>query len=281
MQNIETQNTDGQEAIVKQNAIIKIKNLRSQFGDNVVHDNLNLTVERGNITAIVGGSGTGKSVLLRTMTGLRKPDAGSVRVLGVEPFAEARGGNGLARKWGVLFQDGALFSSLSVLDNIMLPMKEQLGVRDDFAQDLAYMKLFLVGLDESVGRLRPSDLSGGMRKRVALARALALDPDILFLDEPTAGLDPIGAANFDDLLLNLTNALGISVVMITHDLDSIFKICDSVAVLADGQVIVSDKLENVLKFEHSWVQEYFGGPRGRQIFNQKNLAEKANTRGSV
>lgn len=262
--------------IPSDDVIIQIENLRSQYGDNIVHDALNLTVTRGSITGIVGGSGTGKSVLLRTMTGLRKPDAGKVRVLGVEPFAEATGGNGLARKWGVLFQDGALFSSLSVLDNIMLPMKEQLGIKRRFAQELAYMKLYLVGLDESVGRLMPSDLSGGMRKRVALARALALDPDILFLDEPTAGLDPIGAANFDDLLLDLTNALGISVVMITHDLDSIFKICDSVAVLADAQVIVADKLDNVLNFNHPWVQEYFGGPRGRQVQAQQNNDLKGN-----
>ncbi|MGL1922150.1 MAG: ATP-binding cassette domain-containing protein [Hyphomicrobiales bacterium] len=245
--------------------IIEIENLRSQFGDNVVHDNLNLSIKRGSITGIVGGSGTGKSVLLRTMTGLKTPEAGKVRVLGVEPFSESTGGVGLARKWGVLFQDGALFSSLSALDNIMLPMKEQLGIKRAFAHELAYMKLHLVGLDESVGRLMPSDLSGGMRKRVALARALALDPDILFLDEPTAGLDPIGAAKFDDLLLELTNALGISVVMITHDLDSIFKICDYVAVLADAQVIVEDTLDNVLKFDHPWVQEYFSGPRGRQV----------------
>lgn len=253
--------------ILEDEDIIIIENLRSQFGDNVVHDNLNLTIKRGSITGIVGGSGTGKSVLLRSMTGLRQPDAGNVKVLGIDPFLEARSGNGLARKWGVLFQDGALFSSLSVLDNIMLPMKEQLGIGKSFAQQLAYMKLFLVGLDESVGQLMPSALSGGMRKRVALARALALDPDILFLDEPTAGLDPIGAANFDELLLDLTHALGISVVMITHDLDSIFKICESVAVLADGQVIVADKLEAVLEFNHPWVQEYFGGPRGRQVQN--------------
>ncbi|PCI87754.1 MAG: ABC transporter ATP-binding protein [Hyphomicrobiales bacterium] len=247
--------------------IIVIENLRSQFGDNIVHDDLNLTIKRGRITGIVGGSGTGKSVLLRTMTGLKKPEAGSVKVLGAVPFNEAKGG-GLARKWGVLFQDGALFSSLSVLDNIMLPMKEQLGIGKRFASELAYMKLFLVGLDEAVGQFMPSELSGGMRKRVALARALALDPDILFLDEPTAGLDPIAAAQFDELLLDLTHALGISVVMITHDLDSIFKICENVAVLADGQVIVVDKLEAVLRFDHAWVQEYFSGSRGRQIFGQ-------------
>ena len=255
------------ENIPNDDNIIVIENLRSQFGDNVVHDNLNLTIKRGSITGIVGGSGTGKSVLLRTMTGLKKPEAGNVKVLGVEPFSEATGGSGLARKWGVLFQDGALFSSLSVLDNIILPMKEQLGIGRRFAHELAYMKLFLVGLDETVGRLMPSDLSGGMRKRVALARALALDPDILFLDEPTAGLDPIGAAKFDELLLDLTHALGISVVMITHDLDSIFKICENVAVLADGQVIVADKLDVVLKFDHAWVQEYFSGSRGRQVQN--------------
>lgn len=248
-----------------ENPIITVENLHSQFGDNVVHDDLNLTIQRGVITGIVGGSGTGKSVLLRSMTGLKRPESGKVRVLGADPFSEIKGSDGLARKWGVLFQDGALFSSLSVLDNITLPMKEQLGIHGRFAQELAYMKIFLVGLDQSVGRLMPSDLSGGMRKRVALARALALDPEILFLDEPTAGLDPIGAAKFDDLLLELTKALGISVVMITHDLDSIFKICENVAVLADAKVIVSGRLAKILEFDHPWVQEYFGGVRGRQV----------------
>ncbi|MCJ8324669.1 MAG: ATP-binding cassette domain-containing protein [Rhizobiales bacterium] len=250
-------------------AIIVVENLRSQFGTNLVHDDLNLTIEKGVITGIVGGSGTGKSVLLRTMTGLKKPEAGSVKILGVNPFSETKGGLGLARKWGVLFQDGALFSSLSVLDNIRLPMKEQLGIHGQFAQELAYMKLFLVGLDWTVGQLMPSELSGGMRKRVALARALALDPEILFLDEPTSGLDPIGAEKFDELLLELTHALGISVVMITHDLDSIFKICGNVAVLADGKVIVDGKLDKILKFDHPWVQEYFGGARGRQVQAQQ------------
>ncbi len=247
--------------------IIIVENLLSQFGDNIVHDGLNLTIEKGVVTGIVGGSGTGKSVLLRTITGLKKPEGGRVKVLGVDPFSESKDGLGLARKWGVLFQDGALFSSLSVLDNIKLPMKEQLGISEQFAQELAFMKIFLVGLDANVAHLMPSQLSGGMRKRVALARALALDPDVLFLDEPTAGLDPIGANKFDELLLDLTAALGISVVMITHDLDSIFKICENVAVLADGQVIVDGKLDEILKFNHPWVQEYFSGPRGRQVQN--------------
>ncbi len=248
--------------------IIEVENLVSQFGDNLVHDALNLTILKGGITGIVGGSGTGKSVLLRTMTGLRKPDSGLVRILGVQPFSEHKGGQGLARKWGVLFQDGALFSSLTVLDNIMLPMREQLNVPFKFAQELAYMKIFLVGLDADVGRLMPSELSGGMRKRVALARALALDPEILFLDEPTAGLDPIGAAKFDDLLLELTDALGINVIMISHDLDSIFKICDKVAILAEGKVIIHDQLDDILAFDHPWVQAYFAGPRGRQVQSQ-------------
>lgn len=257
--------------------IIEVKNLLSQFGTNVVHDGLNLSIPKGMVTGIVGGSGTGKSVLLRTMTGLKAPEAGSVKVLGVDPFSESTGSKGLARKWGVLFQDGALFSSLSVLDNIKLPMKEQLGISGKFAVELAYMKIFLVGLDEKVAKLMPSELSGGMRKRVALARALALDPDILFLDEPTSGLDPIGADQFDELLLELINALGISVVMITHDLDSIFKICENVAVLADKKVIIDGKLAEILEFDHPWVQDYFSGPRGRQVQNQI----QNNLRGSV
>ncbi|ANQ84441.1 ABC transporter ATP-binding protein [Azoarcus olearius] len=244
--------------------IIEVRGLRNQFGSQVVHDQLDLDVRRGEILSIVGGSGTGKSVLLRTIVGLNRPAAGSVRVFGEDlltlaPAARSR----LERRFGVLFQQGALFSSLTVAENVAVPLIEHAGLARKEALRLAGLKIALAGLPQSACAKYPADLSGGMVKRAALARALALDPDILFLDEPTAGLDPIGAAAFDQLILTLRDALGLTVFIVTHDLDTIYTITDRVAVLARRQVLVNDRLAVVAATDDPWIQDYFHGPRGR------------------
>ena len=244
--------------------VIEVRGLRSQFGEQVVHENLDLDVHRGEILGIVGGSGTGKSVLLRTILGLRRPDAGTVRVLGRDLHALSGDARvAVERRFGVLFQDGALFSSLTIAENVRVPLLEHTTLSFHDAQRVAALKIALTGLDAEARHKYPSELSGGMRKRAALARALALDPEILFLDEPTSGLDPIAATAFDQLLRSLRDALGLTVFMITHDLDSLHAICDRVAVLAHKRVIVAGPLAAVEKFDDSWVREYFGGPRGR------------------
>ncbi|KPA20431.1 putative ABC transporter ATP-binding protein [Shimia sp. SK013] len=245
-------------------AVIKVRGLRNQFGPQVVHDNLDLDVWRGEVLGIVGGSGTGKSVLLRTIVGLNKPAAGSIEVLGVDvlnaPVAERRE---VETRWGVAFQDGALFSSLTVLNNVMAPMREHLNLSPALMRALGELKISLVGLPPLACSKLPSELSGGMRKRAALARALALDPQIVFLDEPTAGLDPIGAAAYDDLIGELQRALGLTVFMVTHDLDSLYAICDRIAVLAEKRVLVDGPIEGMTEVDHPWVKEYFTGPRAR------------------
>ena len=244
--------------------VIEVRGLRSQFGDQVVHDNLDLDVCRGEILGVVGGSGTGKSVLLRTVLGLRKPDAGTVRVLGEDLHAlDEQRRAAIECRFGVLFQDGALFSSLTVAENIRVPLLEHTALSFHDAQRVSALKVALVGLPADVRHKFPSELSGGTRKRAALARALALDPEILFLDEPTSGLDPISAAGFDALIKTLRDSLGLTVMMNTHDLDSLHTICDRVAVLAHKRVIVNDTLEKVERFDDPWVREYFQGPRGR------------------
>ena len=245
-------------------AVIRVRNLTNQFGPQVVHQNLNLDVWRGEVLGIVGGSGTGKSVLLRTIVGLNRPAAGNIDVLGVDvlngPEEERRR---IERRWGVAFQDGALFSSLTVLQNVMAPLREHTGISENLMCALGNLKISLVGLPPlSCGKF-PAELSGGMRKRAALARALALDPEIVFLDEPTAGLDPIGAAAYDELIGELQHALGLTVFMVTHDLDSLYAICDRVAVLAEKRVLVEGPIEEMTKVDHPWVQEYFTGPRAR------------------
>ncbi len=245
-------------------AVIRVRDLTNQFGTQVVHDGLNLDVWRGEVLGIVGGSGTGKSVLLRTIVGLNRPTAGSIEVLGVDvlngPEQERRR---IERHWGVAFQDGALFSSLTVLQNVMAPLREHTGLSETLMRALGSLKISLVGLPQlSCGKF-PSELSGGMRKRAALARALALDPEIVFLDEPTAGLDPIGAAAYDELIGELQQALGLTVFMVTHDLDSLYAICDRVAVLAEKRVLVEGPIQEMVKVDHPWVQEYFTGPRAR------------------
>ena len=244
--------------------IIELRGLRTQFGSHVVHDQLDLDVRQGEILGVVGGSGSGKSVLLRTIVGLNRAAAGSVRVFGKDllalPDAERRLEE---RRFGVLFQKGALFSSMTVTENVAMPLLAPAGLSRAEAERIAAVKIALAGLPAKAGNDYPSDLSGGMIKRAALARALALDPDMLFLDEPTAGLDPIGAAAFDQLILTLRDALGFTVFLITHDLDTLYTITDRVAVLSQKRVIINDTLQRVEQFDDPWVQAYFHGPRGR------------------
>jgi phospholipid/cholesterol/gamma-HCH transport system ATP-binding protein len=250
--------------------VIEVRGLRNQFGDHVVHKDLDIDIERGEIIGVVGGSGTGKSVLMRSIIGLKRPEEGSVRVFGEDFYsADERTRLSIERRWGVLFQGGALFSSMTVAQNIMAPIREHLGFEGDLAQDMAALKISMVGLRAEAGANFPSELSGGMKKRAGLARALALDPELVFLDEPTAGLDPIGAAKFDDLIVNLKETLGLTVFMVTHDLDTLHAACDRVAVLAEKRVIACGPLEEVRRNDHPWIQEYFSGPRGRAALAAK------------
>jgi len=245
--------------------VIRVRGLRKQLGGQQIFDGLDLDVYRGEILGVVGGSGTGKSVLLRCITGLLNPDAGEISIF--ETSATGRKATQrLARTncWGVLFQDGALFSSLTVRENIEVPMREQLGLPRGVRRELAMLKLALVGLPPDSANKYPSQLSGGMRKRAGLARALALDPQIVFLDEPTSGLDPIGAEAFDQLILSLQQTLGLTVFMITHDLDSIFTACDRVAVLADHTIVREGSPSELVDDPgHPWVEDYFCGERAR------------------
>jgi len=245
-------------------AVIKVRGLRTQFGRNVVHENLDLDVYRGEVLGIVGGSGTGKSVLLRAIVGLLTPAAGSIEVFGTDVVnASDSDRSEIEQRWGVMFQGGALFSSLSVQNNVEAPMREHLDLSREVREALAELKVSMVGLPPDACPKYPSELSGGMQKRAGLARALALDPEIVFLDEPTAGLDPIGAAAFDDLIRQLQRTLGLTVFMVTHDLDSLHAICDRVAVLAEKKVLVTGTIEDMLEVDHPWVHEYFHGPRAR------------------
>lgn len=244
--------------------VIEVRQLENRFGEHVVHQDLDLDVHRGEILAIVGASGSGKSVLLRSIIGLRRPQQGRILVFGEDLLAlppEDR--SRIEQRFGVLFQAGALFSSLNVCENVALPLVEHAALPRHEAQQVARMKLALAGLGQDVATRAPSELSGGMRKRVALARALALDPEILFLDEPTAGLDPIGASRFDRLILTLRDSLGLTVVMITHDLDTLYAISDRIAVLSQKQVLATGPLEQVAANPDPWIQDYFHGPRGR------------------
>jgi phospholipid/cholesterol/gamma-HCH transport system ATP-binding protein len=245
--------------------IIRVRGLVNRFGSQVVHDGLDLDVRRGEILGVVGGSGTGKSVLMRSLIGLRRPDAGEIEVLGVDPRSDDPADLlHIERNTGVLFQDGALFSSLTVGENVQVPLKEHHpDLPETLRYELALLKVKLAGLPADALDKLPAQLSGGMRKRAGLARALALDPPLLFLDEPTAGLDPIGAAAFDRLTRTLQQALGLTVFLITHDLDTLYAICDRVAVLADRKVIAAAPLAEIERMDHPWIREYFHGPRGR------------------
>jgi phospholipid/cholesterol/gamma-HCH transport system ATP-binding protein len=245
--------------------VIEVRGLKNAFGDQVVHEGLDLTLQRGEILGVVGGSGTGKSVLMRSIIGLQTPEAGEVEVFG-EPMIgrDEEEAKHVRRRWGVLFQGGALFSTLTVAENIQVPIKEfYSGLEQDLLDEIAAYKVAMVGLGADAGAKYPAELSGGMRKRAGIARALALDPELLFLDEPTAGLDPIGAAAFDELIASLQKRLNLTVFLITHDLDTLITICDRVAVLADKKVVAVDTIPNLLALDHPWIQEYFNGPRGR------------------
>lgn len=253
------------------NIAIRVRGLRNSFGEQVVHEGLDLDVRRGEILGVVGGSGTGKSVLMRAIIGLKQPDEGEITV-----FGESMIGRSdeemlpLRRRWGVLFQGGALFSTLTVTENIEVPLREfypQLSA--EMRDEIAAYKILMTGLPEDAGPKFPAELSGGMKKRAGLARALAIDPDLLFLDEPTAGLDPIGAASFDERTRQLQQTLGLTVFLITHDLDTLHAICDRVAVLADKRVIAVGTIDELLATEHPWIQEYFNGPRGRAALLHK------------
>ncbi|HMD67011.1 MAG TPA: ABC transporter ATP-binding protein [Stellaceae bacterium] len=243
--------------------VIRVRGLVNRFGAETVHDGLDLDVRRGEVLGIVGGSGSGKSVLLRTIVGLNRPFEGKIEVFGHDVLAMSdRQMRQLEKRWGVLFQDGALFSSLTVAQNIEVPIKEHFSIPLSLMDEISAVKVGMVGLPEDAGEKYPSQLSGGMRKRAGLARALALDPEIVFLDEPTAGLDPIAAGAFDELIRDLKASLGLTVFMVTHDLDSLFAICDRVAVLVDKKLRVGT-LEQLLKDNHPWIYSYFHGPRGR------------------
>jgi phospholipid/cholesterol/gamma-HCH transport system ATP-binding protein len=241
-----------------------VRGLKSAFGDHVIHQGLDLTVYRGEILGVVGGSGTGKSVLLNTIIGLKSPEGGEVRVFDKVLHQLGREERiSLERRWGVLFQGGALFSSLTVRENVEAPMREHTKLASRLMHELADLKIALSGLPANAGAKFPAELSGGMRKRAGIARAISLDPDLLFLDEPTAGLDPIGAAQFDDLIRELRDTLGLTVFIITHDLDTLYAICDRVAVLAEKTVVAAAPIPELLRSKHPWIQEYFSGPRGR------------------
>lgn len=248
------------------NIILSARGISVAFGEHQVLENLDLDVHRGEILGFVGASGTGKSVLMRTMLRLIKRQAGQVHILGQDyDNISEKERISIDMRLGVLFQQGALFSSLTVKENIQVPMREYLNIPQALMDDLARLKIELVGLAPNAADKYPSELSGGMIKRAALARALALDPDLLFLDEPTSGLDPIGAAEFDDLIAKLRDTLGLTVYMVTHDLDSLFSVCDRIAVLGRKRVLVAGDIDTMLAFEDDWVQSYFRGRRARSI----------------
>jgi phospholipid/cholesterol/gamma-HCH transport system ATP-binding protein len=253
--------------------VLCVRDLTVAFGPHVVLDGLSLDVHRGEILGFVGASGSGKSVLLRTVLGLNRKQAGTIRLFGVDlDKADEAERVQLDMRIGMLFQHGALFSSLTVLENIQVPMREYLDLPRKLMDELAMLKIELVGLPASAAVKYPSQLSGGMIKRAALARALALDPDIVFLDEPTSGLDPIGAAEFDELVAQLRDTMGLTVYMVTHDLDSLFAVCDRVAVLAQKKVLVEGPISEMLTIEDPWVKSYFRGKRARQIVRRSQAA---------
>ncbi|MEQ7873768.1 ABC transporter ATP-binding protein [Sphingomonas sp. ASV193] len=244
---------------------MRVRGLDNAFGDQVIHKDLNLDVRRGEILGVVGGSGTGKSVLMRSIIGLQVPQAGEIEVLGENMVGrDELEAKNIRRRWGILFQNGALFSTLTVAENVEVPIREYFPfIKPPLLDEIAGYKIAMSGLSPNAGPKYPSELSGGMRKRAGLARALALDPELLFLDEPTAGLDPIGAAAFDELIANLKQRLTLTVFLITHDLDTLWAICDRVAVLSDQTVVAVGTIPELLKLDHPWIQEYFNGPRGR------------------
>ena len=259
----------------REDIVISVRGLKNAFGDQIVHENLDLDVRRGEILGVVGGSGTGKSVLMRSIIGLQTPDAGEIEVFGQSMIGrDENEAKNIRRRWGVLFQGAALFSTLTVAENVQVPIREFFPRIDaQLLDEIATYKIAMSGLPPEAATKYPSELSGGMRKRAGIARALALDPELLFLDEPTAGLDPIGAAAFDQLVKELQKNLDLTVFLITHDLDTLYAICDRVAVLADRKVVAIGTIPELLALDHEWIQEYFRGPRGR-------AAEAAETAGA-
>ena len=252
---------------------VKVRNLVVGFGDKLIMKGLDIDIRRGEVLGFVGGSGTGKSVLTRTILGLVKKRSGSIEVFGQDiNHLSSEQHRAIERRWGVLFQQGALFSGLTVKQNIQVPMREYMDVSQKLMDELAMLKIEMVGLKSDACDKFPSELSGGMIKRAALARALALDPDLVFLDEPTSGLDPIGAAEFDDLIATLQKTLGLTVFMVTHDLDSLNAICDRIAALADGKVIAAGPISDMLASDHPWLQAYFHGKRARMMMPKPNKA---------
>jgi phospholipid/cholesterol/gamma-HCH transport system ATP-binding protein len=259
--------------------VIEVHGLRNSFGEAVIHDGLDLEVRRGEILGVVGGSGTGKSVMMRSIIGLQRPDAGEVKVFG-EPMLDRDDAQlqPIRKRWGILFQGAALFSTLTVAENVQVPLREFYPrLSEKLLDEIAAYKIVMVGLPPDAGPKYPAELSGGMRKRAGIARALALDPELLFLDEPTAGLDPIGAAAFDQLIVELRDRLGLTVFLITHDLDTLYTICDRVAVLADQKVIAVGTIPELLALDHEWIQEYFRGPRGRAAEEAMEAEAEART----
>jgi len=243
--------------------VLEVDGVVTRFGSDSIHAGVSFSIDRGELVALIGGSGTGKSVLLKEMIGLLRPTAGRIRMLGTNVWqADPEGGglpmSALRRRFGMLFQDGALFSSLTVAENIAVPLREHAQLPESTIAALVGLKLSLVGLDRDTSRKSPAQLSGGMRKRVALARALALEPEILFLDEPTSGLDPIGARAFDRLIRTLTDSLGLTVFMVTHDLDTLLTIVDRAVALSEGRVIADGSIAEVTHEEHPWIRQYFG-----------------------
>ena len=244
--------------------VIEVRDVVVGFGSHIVLDHVDLDVYRGEILGFVGGSGAGKSVLMRAIIGLLPKREGAIKIFGTDMAAASDlERQAIERRWGILFQQGALFSSLTVMENLQFPVREYLDLSQDLLDELAVAKLAMVGLDASVCDKFPAELSGGMTKRVALARALALDPEIVFLDEPTSGLDPIGAGEFDSLIATLQRTLGLTVFMVTHDLDSLHTVCDRIAVLADGKIIAAGTMDTMLASTHPWLQAYFHGKRSR------------------
>ena len=256
--------------------VIELRHVATRFGDHVVHADVDMTVRRGEIFALVGGSGSGKSTLLREMILLRQPDAGEIRVLGVAlrglEEEQAEPARALRRRLGVMFQQGGLFGSLNVRENVGLPLREHTALDDTLIDEIAAVKIALAGLAPETGRQYPSELSGGMLKRAALARALALDPELLFLDEPTAGLDPFSAGGVDDLVLKLRDLFGLTIVMITHDLDLLWRVADRVAVLGDGRVQGIGSMSELSRLTQPAVRQFFDGPRGRAAAAQATEA---------
>ncbi len=270
-QTLQQENTDA-----ASDAVISVRDVTVAFGRNVILDKLDLDIRRGEVLGFIGPSGSGKSVLMRTILGLTQKKSGLIDIFGQDvDKVNERQRMAIDMRMGVLFQQGALFSSLTVLENIQVPMREYLDLPPKLMNELARLKIDLVGLKPDTAEKYPSELSGGMIKRAALARALALDPEVVFLDEPTSGLDPIGAADFDDLIANLRDTMGLTVYMVTHDLDSLFAICDRIAVLGQKKVLVDGTVEELLKCDDPWVQTYFNGKRARQI--DKNAANRRKT----